>query len=85
MADTTILTCEQQRERLDVALDATYEIESIAIHLNACMPMEPASLFLRALVVRVLSLNGVVMSALGGEDDSDRSTGEMRRIVEGLT
>lgn len=75
-------TPEQQAERLDVALTASYEMEAISRHLNANLPMEqPEYLHLRALVVRVLHLNSVVMSVLGGDDD--RETEEMRGVTGG--
>ncbi|WP_272970169.1 hypothetical protein [Comamonas terrigena] len=75
-------TRKQQAERLDIALTASYEMEAISRHLNGNLPMEqPEYQHLRALVVRVLSLNSVVMSVLGGDDG--RETEEMRNVVEG--
>jgi len=76
-------TPKQRVERLDIALTASYEMEAISRHLNVNLPMEqPEYQHLRALVIRVLNLNSVVMSVLGGDDG--RETEEMRSVVEGL-
>lgn len=81
MADETPFTPEQQAERLDAALRCAYEVESIAMHLNAHLPTEPEYLFLRSMVLRILDLNSVAMSALG--DDHDRTTLEMLSVIKG--
>lgn len=74
--------CQKQAERLEVALHATYEMEAISRHLNVNLPMEqPEYQHLRSMVVRILNLNSVVMSVLGGDDG--RSTQEMHDVVEG--
>lgn len=72
-------TPEQKAERAELALHAAYEVEMVARHLNG--ELQPEYQHLRALVVRVLKLNSVVMSVLG--DDDGRETEDMRRVVEG--
>lgn len=79
---STTFTHKQRAERFAVALEATWEVEAISRHLNNELPMEqPEYQHLRALVVRVLHLNSVVMSVLGGDDG--RETEEMRSVIEG--
>lgn len=75
------LTLEQKAKREELALFATYEIESVSMHLRDNLPTEPEYLFLHCMVLRILELNSVAMSVLGGEHDRD--TAEMRRVVEG--
>lgn len=76
-------TIEQQAERRDLALQCTYEVEAVTRHLNANLPMEqPEYQHLRALVIRILSLNSVAMSVL--DDDDGRKTEEMHSVVEGI-
>lgn len=73
---------DQETERLDAALRATCEVDAIARHLNANLPMEqPEYQHLRSLVIRIFDLNSVVMSVLG--DDDCRSTAEMRGVLDG--
>jgi len=80
---STTFTRKQRAERLAIALDASYEMEMVSRHLNKELPMEqPEYQHLRALVIRVLHLNSVVMSVLSGDDGRD--TAEMRRVMEGL-
>ncbi len=79
---STPFTAEQQAERQGVALLASYEIESTAMHMANNLPTEPEYLYLRSMVLRVIDLSRVVMSVAGCEVES--STEEMRRIVEGL-
>ena len=75
-------TPEHMAEREELALHAACEVEMVARHLNGELPMEqPEYQHLRALVVRVLKLNSVVMSVLG--DDDGREIEDMRRVVEG--
>jgi hypothetical protein len=62
-------------------LEATYEIESISRHLNCQLAMEPDDAYMRALVVRVHALNGILMSILG-DDDHDRA--RMKKVVAGV-
>jgi hypothetical protein len=62
-------------------LEATYEIESISRHLNRHLAMESDDAFMRALVVRVHALNGVLMSILG---DDDRDLAKMKAVVAGV-
>lgn len=69
-------------ERLDLAIQATYEVEAIARHLNGALPTEqPEYQHLRSLVVRIFHLNSVVMSVLDG--DCHREADEMRGVVRG--
>lgn len=81
MANESIFTPDEQAQRMDAALRCTYEVESIARHLNGNLPNESEYLFLRYMVLRILDLNGVAMSALG--DDRDRTTAEMLGAIGG--
>ncbi len=73
---------EMEAQRLRIALHATYEVDAIARHLNANLPMEqPEYQHLRSLVIRIFDLNSVVMSVLG--DDDCRCTAEMRGVLDG--
>ncbi len=74
-------TPEQQAERMETALQCSYEVESLARHLNGNLPTEPDYMFLRALVLRICDLNNVVMSVLDG--DPGRTMAEMRSVIEG--
>lgn len=82
MANKTTSATEWHARRMDTALRATYEVDAIARHLNANLPMEqPEYQHLRSLVIRIFDLNSVVMSVLG--DDDERSTAEISRVVDG--
>lgn len=81
MNATPTFTPEQQAERLHLGLRASYEVDSIAMHMRDNLPAEQEYAYLRALVLRILDLNGVAMSVLGG--DEGRSTAEMRRALAG--
>ena len=75
------LTPEHKAERDELALFSAYEIEAVARHLKDNLPTELEYVHLRCLVLRILALNSVAMSALGGDDG--RKTADMRRVVEG--
>lgn len=75
------LTPEQKAKREELALFATYEIEAITTRLRDNLPTEREYLHLRSMVLRVLELNSVAMSVLGGDDS--RETTEIRSVVEG--
>jgi len=79
MLDKGPFTSEQKAERLSAALQCTYEIESIAIHLNDHLPTEPEYMFLRSLVLRIFDLNSVAMSAL--DKDQTRTTADMWSVI----
>lgn len=70
---------DQEAERLGAALRCTYEVESIAIHLNDHLPTEPEYMFLRSLVLRMFDLNSVAMSAL--DKDQTRTTADMWGVI----
>ena len=74
-------TPEQQAERLETALQCSYEVEALALHLNGNLPTEPDYMFMRALVLRIRDLNNVVMSVLDG--DAGRTIAEMQNIIHG--
>lgn len=72
---------KQKARRMEMALHASFEVEAITRHLNRELPMEQSEYqHLRALVVRILSLNSVVLSVL---DNDDRTTEELHDIMEG--
>lgn len=72
---------KKKAKRMEMALHASFEVEAISRHLNRELPMEqPEYQHLRALVVRILSLNSVVLSVL---DNDDRATEELHEILEG--
>jgi hypothetical protein len=73
------LTPTQKRERADLALNATYEIEVVVEMLKQNLPADMNCLGLACLVRRVQDLNSVIMSALGTDDN--RETEEMRKVV----
>ena len=79
---TAAFTSEQKAEREKVALLGTYEIDSIGLHLKENLPTELEYRHLRCMVLRILELNSVAMSVVGGDDG--RETEGMRRVVEGL-
>lgn len=79
---STTFTPEQLAERKTLALHATYEMESIGLHLKENLPTELEYRHLRCMVLRILELNSVSMSVMGGDDG--RETEDMRRVVEGL-
>lgn len=81
MPTEATFTPEQQAERLETALQCSYEVESLARHLNGNLPTEPDYMFLRALVLRICDLNNVVMSVLDG--DQGRTMSEMQIIISG--
>lgn len=82
MPTDTTFTPEQQTERLETALQCSYEVESLARHLNGNLPTEPDYMFLRALVLRICELNNVVMSVLDG--DPGRTTAELQSVINGV-
>lgn len=73
------LTAEDKSTRLQLAFDATAEIEGITVLLKEVLSTDLDSLPIRALVRRVHELNSVIMSVVGGEDDRDFS--EMKSVV----
>lgn len=75
------MTAEEHAAREEVALLATYEIDAIAMHLRSNLPTEIEYGHLRCMVLRVLELNSIAMSVLGGDDA--RELKEMRGLVEG--
>ncbi len=76
-----VFTPEQQAERLEAALQCSYEVESLARHLNGNLPTEPDYMFLRALVLRICDLNNLIMLVLDG--DHGQTTAEMQSIISG--
>lgn len=79
---TAAFTPEQKAEREQVALLGTYEIDSIGLHLMENLPTEAEYRFMRCMVLRILELNSVSMSVMGGDDT--RETEAMSRVVEGF-
>ncbi|MCT9810146.1 hypothetical protein N0K08_05850 [Acidovorax sp. Be4] len=79
MANKATFSSEQQAERLGAALRCTYEVESIAMHLNDNLPTEPEYMFLRSLVLRIFDLNSVAMSAL--DKDQTRTTADLWGVI----
>lgn len=74
-------TPEQKAEREELALFCAYEIDSIGLHLRDNLPAESEYLYLRCMVLRILELNSVAMSVVGG--NAMRQTEVMRSVVEG--
>ena len=74
-------TPEEQAQRLNCALEATYEIESISRHLAQNLPNGADQLFMRGLVLRLNELNSIAISVLGSDDSRD--TSEMQKILTG--
>lgn len=75
-------TAKAQSERLEFALQASYELEVVGRHVNRELQMEgPDYMHLRALAVRIVNLNSVVMSVLGGEDVL--KTEDIQKLLEG--
>lgn len=70
------------QEQLDLALQASYESESILKQMNKCLGMEPDDSFLRAFVVRLHQLNSLQMLALSGADFA--ATDGLRQTLEGI-
>ena len=75
-------TSEQLAERKTLALHATYEMESIAMHMKGNLPTEQEYSYLRCMVQRILNLNSNAMFELGGS--TGQETEDIRRVVEGL-
>lgn len=69
-------------EQLDIALQGTYEAESILSHMLKHLSDEPEHAWARAFVLRLHALNGLCMSALSGQqfDETER----MREALEGI-
>ncbi len=74
-------TPEEQAQRLNCALEATYEIESISRHLAQNLPNDADQLFLRGLVLRLNQLNSIAISVLG--NDNSRDTDDMQKTLTG--
>ncbi len=70
-------------ERLDVALDATYEIEHLcdATMVLANESTSTDAILFRGLAARVLALNSIIMSVVGKEDG--RTTEDMKAVLFG--
>ncbi len=66
-------------ERLQIALDATYEIEQLA-DLIIRESKGESSLIYRGLASRIRRLNGAIMSSL---DDPNALTGDLASAVQG--
>lgn len=73
------LTVADKDERLRLALESSWQIEAIAGLINKELPDMAECVPLRVLVKRIDALNGVIMSALG--DDENRATEEMTEVV----
>lgn len=69
-------------EQLDIALQASYEAESILRHMLKHLSDEPEHAWAKAFVLRLHALNGLCMSALSGPqfDETER----MRKVLEGM-
>lgn len=83
--DATPDSAEQlthDREQLDIALQGTYEAESILHHVLRNVSDEPSQAWAKAFVLRLHALNGLCMSALSGPqfDETER----MREVLEGI-
>ena len=76
---TTVLTHEQKEERAGLALEATWEIESIAGLLQRELPTEADSMYLKSLVRRLQELNSAAMSLLG---EADFPTETLRKTIQ---
>ncbi len=72
---------KEATERQALALQATYEADSILVHLLENLPTEQEYLYLGALVRRVEVLNGTVMSILDG--GLGTTIEDLRRVVKG--
>ena len=68
-------------EQLAIALEAGLEVESIVLHMNKCLAMNPDDAFMRALVLRVHDLNNLMIAALHSPQLED--TASMRETLEG--
>ena len=75
------LSTQEKARRLHCALEATYEIDSIARHLAKNLPSDTEQIFYRGLLLRVIELNSLAISVLG--DDDSRATSEMNKILTG--
>lgn len=72
---------EFSEERVDVALQATWEIDGLLeLIVRESQSLEAGNLALRGLAIRAKALNSAVMSALG-EDDMPDAT--LRAAVSG--
>lgn len=67
--------------RKKLALEATYEIESIARVLNKNLAMTEADAFARSMVLRVHQLNALVMGVLG---DDTTELEELQETLQGI-
>lgn len=73
-------TIKQKLERMDTALEATWEIEAVAGCLLREIPTDADSLHLRCLLRRIHKLNSTIMSLMG---DDNHPTEDLRKIVHG--
>ena len=76
------MTTEITEERVQLALNAAWEIESIAESLiEAAQKLDASDLLVRGLSVRARSLSTAIMSAL---DDDAVSIDDIRETVTGV-
>jgi len=74
--------CTMSKIRQNVALEATYEIYSVAEALRKSVPLTDDGHFytVRALTSRLHELNSIIMSAIGEEYETTTSLGIRLRL-----